>query len=386
MKSSPKPDETPPSTGSKTPASGRKLVQARLPFKTLSGSEPPFTPPNDTTAAAIPSSDSRGTINNENRKRKQTIALTPEDGVRAPKMNRLSKCDDNDDVILLTSEIMETSNNANDKKSGDDQFNQSSESKENVCLKNNDENELILLDSDDETDGGKSETIKTPKAKQSLNFLEPKSETRKSKRISDANSIRIKLPMTKKEKESVKKTKKQKKTESNEEKSESSLDDKPDEPSTSVADQSTLNDSALECKEDGDTENDGTLDMDKSMMNSSIISNISLDDPSTPSNKLTPKQLKRRAESEKKMLEKQHAKLERERKLQEEKEQKRKEKEEKEEQKRKEREEREEQKRKEKEERERKIQEDKEQKQREKEERERKVCANIVFPLNLIFY
>lgn len=356
MKSSPKPDETPPSTGSKTPASGRKLVQARLPFKTLSGSEPPFTPLNETAAAvgAVVAPITNGTTAvSENRKRKQNTSITQEDGVRAPKINR--KDDNDDDIILISTETMEAScdltvNDIKDDKN-DEQFNRSSESKENICLDDDDDakNESITLDSDD--DDAVDDTKKTPKAKQSLSFAEPKSETRKSKRISDANLIKIKLPMTKKAKEAAKKTKKQKKSESNEEKSsESGTDDKMDEPSTSKADESELDDSVFE------------EDFDKSIMNISIVSNASLcDDPSTPVNQtLTPRQLQRKADSEKKALERHNAKIERERKLQEEKMQRQKE-----------REQKEEQRRREKEERERKIQEEKELKLREKEEKKK---------------
>lgn len=86
--------------------------------------------------------------------------------------------------------------------------------------------------------------------------------------------------------------------------------------------------------------------------------------------KLTPKQLQKKLEAEKRQEEKQKAKEERERKLQEEKEQKQKEREEKERQRKKEKEEKEQQRQKEKDEKE-------EQKRKEKEERDKKKQAEI---------
>lgn len=62
MKSSPKSKEMSLSSVSKTPQSGKKLVQAHLPFKTMGGSEPPVTPANDTTDTALT------TLNTDSRK------------------------------------------------------------------------------------------------------------------------------------------------------------------------------------------------------------------------------------------------------------------------------------------------------------------------------
>lgn len=53
----------PPSTGSKTPASGKKLVQARLPFKTLGGSEPPA---NETSDAVLATANTLTPADNRN--------------------------------------------------------------------------------------------------------------------------------------------------------------------------------------------------------------------------------------------------------------------------------------------------------------------------------
>lgn len=380
MKSSPKPDETPISAGSKTPASGKKLVQARLPFKTLSGSEPPLTPStNETSTAAIelPTTPNETKPMPASRKRKQTTTITS-DEVRAPKIKK--DLNNDDDLILVSSETIETScdltvndnDNDNDKNSDDeDRFNRSSESKENVCL----ENEIVISDTENENvETIENDTKKTPKAKQSLSFTEPKSETRKSKRISDVNSFKIKLPPTKKAKEAAKKSKKQRKSEHKEDGS--SSDDKTDSDESKKQRKTTetmdTDGPASTSKHDDSIFDDNIVDeasdFDKSQLNNSIVSNVSLcDDPKTPNNqKLTPKQLQRKAESEKKALERQRAKIERDRKIQEEKMQKQRE-----------REEKEEQRKREKEERERKIQEEKEererQKQREKEERERKV-------------
>ncbi|KAG6441605.1 chromatin assembly factor 1 subunit A [Manduca sexta] len=118
----------------------------------------------------------------------------------------------------------------------------------------------------------------------------------------------------------------------------------------------------------------------KQSRSSSVTSapgNESLNDSSTVSKNLTPKQLQKKLESAKKREEREKEKQEREKKRQQEKEERAKQKQEKEEQKRKEREEKEEQKRKEKEEKEKqkemekKIREEKEeQKRKEKEEKE----------------
>lgn len=343
MKSSPKLDNSPQSTASKTPSSSKKLVQARLPFKALSGSEPPVTTVSDD--AIIADSTTKAT---ENRKRKLP---TPDDGARAPKINRLNETNsivDNDD--LLTSETMEASIDLTidevktkddvNKTVNDQSFSRNSESKENVN-ENVDVNEtnkskidesmgtdcdVSLVDSDSEG----------PKAKQSLEFSGRRSGTRKSKRLAEENLIKIKLPMKKKSK----KDKKLKKSQEND-------------------DSVNVNDSIVDNEEIGDeakpedneakssTSSDHDQTNDKSVLDESIVSTSNSDDlddkvvlPSTPNaQNITPKQVLRRAESEKKQLEKQRAKEERERKLQEEREMRQRQKEEQLEMKKKEREE-----------------------------------------------
>lgn len=91
--------------------------------------------------------------------------------------------------------------------------------------------------------------------------------------------------------------------------------------------------------EDSSDNNDSINIEDDSLINDSVVSNAS-DHCSTPANtKMTPKQLQRRLESEKKKQEKERAREERERISQEEKEQRQREKEERELQKKREREE-----------------------------------------------
>lgn len=299
MKSSPSADESSPST-----VNGKKLRQARLPFKTLSG----CTPPSDKIAATT-----------EGRKRKLSES-NGDDDIRAPKQNRKEV-----EINLLSSETLDSSIEYNAA------LKSKSESKENV----------VSIDLDDSlSDASSSE----PNAKRRLNMGESSSE----------ELITIKLPMGKKNKENGKKSKKP--TKSNE-------DDK------SVEELLPNN-----VKKDSDTDEDDDLDK-SNVMNDSLISYDGEDVPGTPNNEtMTPRQLARRAESEKKLAERQKAKQEREeqrkREREEKEQQRRKEKEEKEDQKRKEREEKEEQKRKEREEKE-------EQKRKEKEEKEQKRLTEL---------
>lgn len=357
MKSSPKSDDVSASAGLKTPSSGKKLVQARLPFKTLSGSEPPVTALNDDVMAAnAVNSANKPAV--ESRKRKPTTELSADDSIRAPKINRRNNSDETNE--LLTSETLDASIDLTfeeekcnaGKNDADCSTERNSESKENVNENIGDaetaNDDSVVMEDD-------SETPRASKAKQSLDFTERRSGTRKSKRLHDENLITIKIPVPKKKK---KKSIKNSGDSAKVDKSESEMADADvDEakPSTSSASSEA-------------SPSDENKEADRSVLDDSMVSNASVDSQNlvtTP--KLTQKQ-QRRIESEKKQLEKQRAKEERDRKLQEEKEQRQREKEERE---RKKQEEREQQQR-EKEERERKKQEEKEQQQREKEERERK--------------
>lgn len=340
MKSSPKSNEIPLSAGSKTPASGKKLVQARLPFKTLGGSEAPFSVTNDTSDATSLAAD--------NRKRKPNDDASNENGIRAAKLNR------SDNISLETSEILELSNDfptesetANGKKFI--KADHTSESKENVCDAKHTPDKMDLTGDDDEIDL-EGETHE-PKAKQSLDFERKHLETRKSKRINESSLIKIKLPMTKKAKEAKakKKVKKHKKT-TNDDAAQSEIEEDEAKGATTEEDEDEEEDTNTERNVDvnvsttmaeleivdhskADSHDEG------SELNDSVVS-IPSEQCSTPTNhKLTPKQMQRRLESEKKKLEKEQARLERERKLQEEKEMRQREKEEKELQKKREREE-----------------------------------------------
>lgn len=313
MKSSPNSDELASSAELKTPTNGKKLVQARLPFKTLSGSEPPKSIGNETISTASPADDAIiPSVENSNRKRKQHSTVFPGEGIRAPKINRVENS--SDDIILITTETMESSCDLSIADEVNENQLNHSESKENVCVDNNNTsaamNEIILLDSDVEND---IEQQKESKAKLSLDFNETPTENRRSKRVQDADMIKIKLPISKKAKEAAKKAKKQKKNESNEndvKQLENASDDKmkKEKPSTSQSntDEETGNDASSIANESLDT----------SMLNISLTSNAS-NEPSTPNSKLlTPKQTpksQRRAESEKKLLEKQREREERER-------------------------------------------------------------------------
>lgn len=316
MKSSPKINEISPSIEPKTPASAKKLVQARLPFKTLGGCEPLSNDAPDT------SSDSPNTSSPaiENRKRKQITTTQNDNSVRAAKVNRCEQANNDDITSFGTTESMQSdllvdSDTNNGTKA---LHNKNSGSKENC-------KEIV-----DKVESANC----NPKAKHSLEFSGEQPEPRKSKR--NETSFMIKLPINKK----TKKTKKSKMSESidptkmevsieedNAENTNMDIDaikDEDDEYSSMVHDEPSDNESSS---------NVGNI----SILNDSIVSNSS-DRCATPV-KMTPKQLQRRNESEKKKQEKELAKIERERKLQDEKEQRQREKEERELQKKREREE-----------------------------------------------
>lgn len=425
MKSSPNVEISPATDANATKTlntSGKKLVQARLPFKTLSD------------AAAAKSLES--TTAENNRKRKLSATPTVDDGLRAPKCHRKENIVKNDSNVqkddLLTSETLDSSvefsltevennrnkNNKPDTNSNDCRASVPIKQDANINKKNDDsekesfvECELLNGEADDNViEDDEMENTQSPKsapkAKKCLDMSEDSKSIRKSKRSKDSNLIMIRLPLSRKAKEA----KKSKKDEAHD-KSDISLKDVESSDNNEISDSEknvetekfdsnksfftnqtvNLNDSIL-TNEDAEDENDdkdstiktngkekaGTSGVKEvSSFNESIASSSSStatnehDKTRTPvGQKLTPKQLQRKAESEKKLLEKQRAKEERDRKAQEAKELRQKEKEEKEEQKKKEREEKEEQKRREREEKE-------EQRKREKEEREMKRQAEI---------
>lgn len=262
MKSSPKSSEIPPSTESKTPASSKKLVQARLPFKTLGGSEPPLSIEIETSETVLANTLTPVT---DNRKRKQ---ITDDDDIRSAKLNRC----END---ITFEEVNESA-------------------------------------------------VNKPKARQSLEFL-----PRKSKRTSDG-LITIKLPkIAKKNKKIHSGTNNDVQVETNKQELEANVNSKETPPI----------EEKVSVEQDDSSDDDENENPDTKILEDSVVSNVS-DQCSTPNNhRLTPKQLQKRLESEKKKQEKEMARLERERKLQEEKELRQREKEERELQKKREREE-----------------------------------------------
>lgn len=380
MKASPKADVSPPATTkTATITSGKKMVQARLPFKTLSGAVPVLP------AAAAPvekiEMGATATVAEiivataDKRKRKLSETPTVDDGIRPPKLNRYGSLTEND---LLSSETLDSSVEFSIKSVSNE-----SESKENVCVDNNDQIDDNIdpkeLSNDEEADFISDNKTKTePKAKKCLEMDDCKSNARKSKRIKDSNLITIKLPFVKKGKDAAKKAKKAQFQENDKlfDPVEMEMDDKEgsDEDDKAILSTENSKNTLLENSlilESKDSDKDNSNDI--SALNDSILSCKSVADDLTKTpvgQTLTPKQLQRRAESEKKLLEKQRAKEERERKLQEERELRQREKDEKERQKKKERDEKEEQRKKERDEKE-------EQRKREKEEREQKRLAEI---------
>lgn len=327
MKSSPRSNEIPLSAGSNTPASGKKLMQARLPFKTLGGSEPPSSVTNDATDTSSLATD--------NRKRKPNDDTSNEDGIRAAKLNRC-EYKSGDNISLETNEIMELSNDIpTENGTKFTKANHTSESKENVCDVKHTPDEIDRTD--DHGDIDDESATHTPKAKQSLDFEKKHSELRKSKRTNDSNLITIKLPMTKKSKEAkAKKLKKQKKMaidddqsemEKEEEKEEvkeemAATTEEEDEEEPSNVDVSTINVSTTMAEQKIVGQSISGSHDDGNELNDSVVSNPA-EQCSTPTNhKLTPKQMQRRLESEKKKQEKEQARLERELKIQREKEEK----------------------------------------------------------------
>lgn len=314
MKSSPRSIDMASSTGSKTPASGKKLVQARLPFKTLGGSEPPVAATNDASNTNIITANA---LNPDNRKRKQNSSASKEDGIRAAKLNR---CEQNDDVCLETTEAMELSNDtpASEEKDSDAKpLSRKSESKENVCVDENSADDTIPAENANETADEDESAAHSPKAKQSLDFEEKRTELRKSKKASESGLITIKLPLTKKAKAAIKKGKKPKQSESDVQ----TKEEEAPPPHTEVCDEPTKMDASLTTMEEDEPDYNESMDdenLNDSTMNDSAVLDVSEHSSTPASHKLTPKQIEKRVESEKKKQEKERVRIERERKLQEE--------------------------------------------------------------------
>lgn len=379
MKSSPKVEVSPTNT-----ASGKKLIQARLPFKSLGGASP-------VTSVVEP---------NQSESRKRKLTLTDDDGARAAKLNRKSGVknvvdEDVPTIDLLATESMEASCDLNIVQKVN---------KENVFVEKKDGGDEVKVNGQrngSEVDGEQSDepisaedslSASSPKAKKCLDMGDGQPNgQRKSKRIKEEKEkIMIKLPMNKKQ--TAKKAKKADKSKLSEVTDD---EEKGTDNDTSIV-EPTASSSSLD-KDDDTDEDTSILDIS---MSSAVDSpaRVSLNDSiisltKTPTlQKLTPKQLMKKADSEKKMLERQRAKEERERKIQEEKDLRQREKDEKERQRkkerddkealrRKERDDKENQKRLEKEEREKKrlaeIAKIEEQKKREREEKERKRQAEL---------
>lgn len=204
-----------------TTANGKKLVQARLPFKTLGGASPLLA---SSTIETITAATVAVTAN-EGRKRKLSTTRTPDDAERAPKLNRI----DGDLVVndLLSTEILDESveYTMTDRKStagdgGDggvggvksEVKSMKSESKENVANNERNDDDDLQLELDESSGGDLDNSIDElddlmePKAKKCLNMNSD--ITKRSKRTNDESLIIIKLPMTKKLKDATKKMKK----------------------------------------------------------------------------------------------------------------------------------------------------------------------------------
>lgn len=188
-----------------TSANGKKLVQARLPFKTLMGSSTVET----TTAASTTVTIA------EKRKRKLSKTETADDLERAPKLNRI----DGNLVVndLLSTEILDESveYTITDQKSmGKSEVKPlKSESKENVNnneRNQDDEDDDVVLELDESSGGTLSDDIDLTESK-AKKCLDMNLDTKRAKRTNDENLIIIKLPMAKKGKETTKKLKKGKK-------------------------------------------------------------------------------------------------------------------------------------------------------------------------------
>lgn len=175
-------------------ANGKKLVQARLPFKTLADAVKPSV-----------------TIEKRKRKLSKTDSIDDE---RAPKLNRIDGSVVDKD--LLSTEILDESveYTLTDRKSiGKSEVkSMKSESKENVNTNerkgnNVDDHDDDVMELDESSGGGLSDDVELvePKARKCLDM---NTDAKQPKRANDEQLITIKLPMPKKPKEASKKAKK----------------------------------------------------------------------------------------------------------------------------------------------------------------------------------
>lgn len=323
----------------------KKLVQATLPFKALSNVTP-----------------TKPLAQSPKRKRKLSATITSDaPAAKKDKHSRKSVvkdvADDDDDVTtidLSSPECMEASvdlviSNVN---------------KENECAKklaNSDDGSSLdseneSSDRDEQIVTDEEGVVKSPKAKKSLDMGRKSNDAttpRRSTRISD-DSFKIKLPMVvKKEKETAKKAKKKpknggNKSDSGKDKSSENVEEVQEVSDETVVTKLVTTSSTLsQISNQSNSAKKKTNNSLNTTFESPVRGNLNdstASAPMTPVQNLTPKQLLRKAESEKKMLEKQRAKEERDRKMQEAKEQKQREKDEKERQKEEERRQREEEK------------------------------------------
>lgn len=307
MKSSPKSEDVANTTESKTPASAKKLVQARLPFKTLGGSEPPID------AATSIATASATTINNiavtptnarGNVSRKRKPPTTIDDSERAAKINRRSQSDD--DILLVSSSEVEPDH---DHIAVVNELNDGIQSA--GCSDTVKTNEHTCND-----DNSKSQT---PRARRSLNIKDAQPEaSNRSRRAANADHFQIKLPMPKKAKGALKKAKIPKKASDDMamEVDDDEHDDKSEKSANNEEHEQSGNSSLSSSEAQDKPELSGNESKSTDELNESVVLDESFDStqPSTPDNrKMTPKQLQRRAESEKKLLEKKLERDERER-------------------------------------------------------------------------
>lgn len=306
MKSSPKSDDVPKTSESKTPTSARKLVQARLPFKTLGGSEPPLdTTSNNDISTASTTSEIVTPTSAKGRKRKQTLSI--DENERAPKMNRRNT-NDGDVSVVASGDKLESENDV------------SVDHKQNVEAESS-----SITNNTSENSGSNDDDEKRPRAKRSMNTMQTK-EPNKSRKSTDSEHFQIKLPMTKKAKKNKMKTKIMADDVVSMDVDDNENDDNDceivDADESNVKNTSTTSSDAGAKSEDSDKDsmdaqlNESRLLNESSILNDSNMLDESIDlsdenNPTTP--KITPKQLNRRVESEKKLLERKREREERER-------------------------------------------------------------------------
>lgn len=305
MEPSPRAKKTALLTGSKSPASGKKLVQARLPFSTLGGRKPPFTVSNDTSEVSLAAA-STFKSSADNRKRKQDDVASNDDGIRDAKLNRC-EFKNGETISLGSHELMELSNEIPAENGPEE--NRTSQRKKSVYVVKQSP-EIIDL-TDDCSEMGKNLESGAHKliVKQSLNSEKTLPGTRKSKRS---------MPMAKSSTEMTNQAKKHMKTNSD---THINVDVHK---KNANADPETSNDRGTKAKhkrpdnkgnadvntstaireQEFDKQNRSNSDNDDSVLNESLVSKPS-EQCSTPSDrKLTSKQVQGRLDSEKKKQEK----------------------------------------------------------------------------------